>query len=274
MSRPARGGLTLLEVLVTLGILVLTICLLLPATRRVRVAAGRSTCENQLKQVIIALHGFESSEQPKSSPWMGHRSEDTEGSFPTGCIGPGTTPEERFSWMVAVLPFIEEVGLFHRFDFDQGYGGNLPVAQTRVKTFVCPLAKHANTGDAVTNYLALAGIGRSAPGQPAGAAGNGFMGDNRVTKFSIIEDGLSNTIALMETRFGIGPWARGGATNLRGFDPADVPLHGDQRPFGGHPKIMLAAMADGSIRSIRNSIDPAQLAQAITIAGGEPVNLD
>jgi hypothetical protein len=61
---------------------------------------------------------------------------------------------------------------------------------------------------------------------------------------------------------------------VRGFDPADVPLHGDQRPFGGHPNVIHAAMADGSVRSIRSSIEPGKLAAAITIAGGEPVVLD
>jgi prepilin-type processing-associated H-X9-DG protein len=89
-----------------------------------------------------------------------------------------------------------------------------------------------------------------------------------------IKDGTSNTIALIETRSGLGPWARGGATNLRGFDPADLPLHGDQRPFGGHSGGMHAALADGSVRFIRSSIEPKKLADAITIAGGEPVDLD
>ena len=62
------------------------------------------------------------------------------------------------------------------------------------------------------------------------------MGYDRLTSLAMIKDGTSNTIALMETRFDLGPWARGGASTLRGFDPADVPLYGDQRPFGGHPR--------------------------------------
>ena len=90
----------------------------------------------------------------------------------------------------------------------------------------------------------------------------------------MIKDGTSNTIALLETRSGVGPWARGGASNVRGFDPADVPLHGDQQPFGGHTGGMNAAMADGSVRFIRSSIEPQKLAAAITVAGGEAINLD
>jgi prepilin-type processing-associated H-X9-DG protein len=129
-------------------------------------------------------------------------------------------------------------------------------------------------GDPITHYVALSGIGRDAAGRPAGAAGNGFMGYDRRTSMAMLKDGAANTIALMETRSDLGPWARGGASNLRGFDPADVPLHGDGRPFGGHPEGMHAAMADGSVRFIRPSIEPSKLAAAITIAGGEPVNLD
>jgi hypothetical protein len=126
----------------------------------------------------------------------------------------------------------------------------------------------------VTDYVAMAGIGPGAAGQPSGAAGNGFMGYDRLTSSAMIVDGTGCTIALMETRSGLGPWARGGASNLRGFDPADLPLFGDRRPFGGHPDGMYAAMADGSARFIRSSVDPRRLAPAITIAGGERYDLD
>src|SRR5204862_2946474 len=141
-------------------------------------------------------------------------------------------------------------------------------SQTRIKMFTCPASKEATEGNnVVTNYVAMSGIGHDAAWRPAGAAGNGFMGYDRQTSFAMITDGTSNTIALMETRSGLGPWARGGPSNLRGFDPADVPIFGDQRPFGGHPNGMNAAMADGSVRFINAGIDPIKLAAAITIDG-------
>src|SRR5438477_540449 len=77
-------------------------------------------------------------------------------------------------------------------------------------------------------------VGRDAATRPAGAPGNGFMGYDRATTMAMIKDGAAFTIGLMETRSGLGPWARGGASTLRGFDPADLPLYGDGRPFGGH----------------------------------------
>ena len=176
--------------------------------------------------------------------------------------------------MVALLPHLEQVPLYQRFDVEKGYAGNLPATRTGIRTFLCPAGQEAGTGAAVTHYVAMAGIGPGAAGQPAGAVGNGFMGYDRPTSFATIKDGTSNTIALMETRSGLGPWARGGASNVRGFDPADVPLHGDQRPFGGHSGGMSAAMADGSVRFVRSSVEPQKLAAAITIAGGEPFDLD
>jgi hypothetical protein len=176
--------------------------------------------------------------------------------------------------MVELLPYLEQGSFYQQFDMKKGYSVNLPAAQTPIKTFLCPMAKEAAPGDAVTCYVAMAGIGYNAAAQPAGTAGNGFMGSDRPTSLAMIKDGTSQTIALMDTRYNLGPWARGGASNVRGFDPADVPLSGDGRPFGGHPSGMHAGMADGSVRYISSSIDPKNLAAAITIAGGEPVNLD
>jgi prepilin-type N-terminal cleavage/methylation domain-containing protein len=274
VSRPARDGFTLVELLVVIAIIAVLIGCLLPATRRVREPAARMQCQNNLKQLMLALHNFESTGRPAPYPSSGHPDAPAgERSFPPGCFGPGKT-EERLSWMVALLPHLDQDSLSRQFDLEKGYAGNLPAAQTRIKTFLCPAAKEAESVDAVTHYVAMSGIGYAAAGQPAGAAGNGFMGYDRLTSLALIKDGTSNTIALMETRFGLGPWARGGASNLRGFDPADVPWHGDQRPFGGHADGMYAAMADGSVRFIRSSIEAKNLAAALTIAGGEPVNLD
>ena len=99
------------------------------------------------------------------------------------------------------------------------------------------------------------------------------MGYDRLTSFAMIEDGSSNTVALMETRLNPGPWARGGGSTLRGFEPG-ISLQGDHPPFGGHAGGLHVGLADASVRSIRSSIDPSKLAAAITIAGGEAVDLD
>jgi prepilin-type N-terminal cleavage/methylation domain-containing protein len=257
MSRSTRNAFTLAELLVVILIVAVLIGLLLPKVRRVREAAGRSQCMNNLKQLMLAMHSYETSR----------------GRFPPGCVGPGTSPEERLSWIIAVLPHMEQEALYRQFDMEKGYAGNLAVAQTRIKTLLCPSEKDPPS-DAVTHYVAMAGIGRDAATQPADAAGNGFMGYDRSTTQAMIKDNTAYTIALMETRSGLGPWARGGSSNLRGFDPDDLPLFGDNRQFAGHTDSMLAAFADGSVRSIRFSNEPKKLAAAITIAGGELVDLD
>lgn len=274
MSRKRRDGFTVVELLVVIAIVAVLIALFLPATRRVRVAADRMRCQNNLKQLMLAMHEFEATGRPTVNPSTGYADSPTERVFPPGCSGEGTTPEERLSWMAMLLPYLEQDSLYRQLSLEKGYAANLPAVQTRIMTFLCPSSKESATDGAVTHYVAMSGIGHAAARQPSGAAGNGFMGYDRLTSVTMIKDGASNTIALMETRVGLGPWARGGASTLRGFDPADVPVHGDNRQFGGHSAGMSAAMADGSVRFLNSSIDPKRLAAAITIAGGEPFDLD
>ena len=268
MARSSRDGFTLAEFLVDFAIIGILIGLLLPATRRIREPANRMACQNNLKQLMLALHNYESDDRPTTYPPTDSPGPVARQHFPPGCVGPGTTPEERLSWLVALLPYLEQDNLYRQFDLEKGYAENLQVARTRrVRVFLCPAAPVMD--NAATHYVAMAGVGPDSAGRPAGAAGNGFMGYDRLTSLAMITDGLSNTIALMETRSELGPWARGGPSNVRGFDPADVPPIGDQRPFGGHPDGINVAMVDGSVRFIRSSIDPKKLAAAITIAGGE-----
>lgn len=269
MSRSSRGGFTLAEFLVVLAILAVLVGLFLPATRRVREPAALMQCQNNVRQLVLALQNYESAGRPAA-----YQPDAPPGrAFPPGCLGPGATPDERLSWLVALLPYLEQEPLYKRFDPGVGYAGNLPAAQTRLRTLLCPSGSDT-AADPVTHYVAMAGVGPDAAARPAGAAGNGFMGYDRLTTPAMIADGTANTIAVMETRTGLGPWARGGASNLRGFDPADLPLHGDGRPFGGHAGGMTVGMADGSARFVRSSVDPAKLAAAVTIAGGEPPGLD
>jgi prepilin-type N-terminal cleavage/methylation domain-containing protein len=274
MSRSARRGLSLPEVLVVILILAILVALLLPSTRRVREAATRMGCQNNLKQLMLATHSFADANGPTAYPPAGRPDSPAEPPFPPGCLGPGTVPEDRLSWMVALLPHLEQGDLYKQFDVGKGYAGNLTAARAPVKTFLCPEGSQKAGGDAVTHYVAIAGVGGDAATRPAGAPGNGFMGYDRPTSAASIKDGTSNTVALMETRSGLGPWARGGTSTLRGFDPDDLPLFGDGRPFGGHSAGAHAAMADGSVRFLRSSIAPANLAAAVTIAGGEAVNLE
>lgn len=265
MSRSDRRGLSLMECLIVFAMLAILAGLMLPAVRRVREPAARSVCQNNLRMLMLGMVNYESNERPGRSESTPHRM------FPPGCVGPGTTPEERLSWVVAVLPhLLEQEPLYKQFDIEKGFAGNSTPAATILKVVRCPSSHEGSDHTkALNNYLASAGIGADAAARPAGDAGNGFMGYDRITAMSAIKDGSANTIALMETTSGLGPWARGGPSTLRGFVP------GEPSPFGSdHKDGFTVALADGSVRFLKSSIDPKVLAAAITIAGGESETLE
>lgn len=272
MSRSNRAGLSLVEVLVVVGILGILIGLMLPATRRVGEASYRARCMNNLRQLTLALHMYHEMGSQAYDPAIGFPDSPAERFFPPGCVGPGAVPRERLSWLAALLPCVEQEALYKTLNFEEGYAANRPAVETRLNMFHCPSSQESAAG-ALTNYVAPSGIGKDAAAQPAGAQGNGFMGYDRQTSLTMINDGASNTIALMETTVDLGPWARGGTATVRGFD-ADAWQHDVPRPFGAHPNAMLVAMADGSVRTVSYNIDPRMLAAALTSAGGEIVDLD
>jgi Tfp pilus assembly protein PilE len=266
MPRFQRQGFTRIQLLIVLVIVGILIGLVYLGIQRVREAAARMRCHGNMKQLMLAFHNFHDADKPISTYFPR--------TFPTGCIGPGKTPEERLSWIVALTPFMEQDNAYRQIDFEQGYEGNRERIRTRFPQLICGRSKVSNPTE-ITNYIAMAGLGRDAAKQPAGTLGNGFMGYDRLTTIAMIQDGLSNTITLMDTQSNLGPWIRGGPSTLRGFDPADLPWCGKDRPFGGaHRGGTVIGIADGSTRFLRDTIDPKLLSAAITIADGEKENLD
>lgn len=254
-----RRGFTLVELLVVLAIIAVLISLFLPATRNVRDAASRTKCSNNIRQIMFGIHDYES-----MHPTSGNRESSSDTDIPVGCIGPGNAPEERLSWIVSLLPYIEQQAIYDKIDQNLDYAGNKPQVDRRIEMFLCP--HHESDGTVgLTSYYAMAGIGQDAASRPAGHPDNGYMGYDRRTTVSMITDGTSNTIAIMEFSPCFGPWAQGGPSTVRGFDPT-VPM---SEAFFTHTNGANVGMADGSVRYVKQSVNPMVLATAMTIAGGE-----
>ena len=152
MNSRDRSAFTLVELLVVIAIIGILIGMLLPAVQQVREAARRSACQNNMKQLGLASHNFESARQ-FFPPGVNHTDnpgvEDSRGAplFPR----PNSTNAIRFGWGTFLLPFIEQQNLYDQFESDSdGFvddifnspiaGGNLVtlVPFTPLSSFICP----------------------------------------------------------------------------------------------------------------------------------------
>ena len=198
MKRPAF---TLIELLVVIAIIAILIALLVPAVQKVREAAARTQCTNNLKQIGLSMHNFESSIK----------------SFPVGCLSApysaGTTASNATA-LVQLLPYLEQANLFNKADLNQSMqaAANEPSVTTQeVGLFLCP--SDSQTGRIVNygrcNYLASIGADARAgntDGTTGGAfnrpAGSTTPGAAKGFKIAHFLDGTSNTSAFSEVKRG------------------------------------------------------------------------
>jgi prepilin-type N-terminal cleavage/methylation domain-containing protein/prepilin-type processing-associated H-X9-DG protein len=196
-TRRTRGGdraaFTLIELLVVIAIIAILIGLLLPAVQKVREAASRLRCQNNLKQIALAAHDYH----------------DAHGSLP-GAVEQGTRYSSLF---VELLPHVEQQSLYNLWDFvNPQNNGSSGRAATLIKTYLCPshpdndiLLPLANGQYSLTTY---GGNGGSRPFPPAmspcdgvfyttGAASQPRAGQTGV-KLLQITDGTSNTLMFGE----------------------------------------------------------------------------
>lgn len=217
-----RRAFTLIELLVVIAIIAVLIGLLLPAVQKVRDAAARMSCSNNLHQLGLAMHNYDGA--------IGHLPPAFQNTTPSAWAG---LPPYFFSWSALAMlnPFLEQTNIYNMMDLTQPIympsppyaisAGNQFAVQQMVKLFLCPGDKMqavANPGDygvptiGPTNYAVCVGTGTTNGGPPFGSplnadgmflAGQGF----RVTD---ITDGSSNTAMMSESLLGDGPENAGG----------------------------------------------------------------
>jgi prepilin-type N-terminal cleavage/methylation domain-containing protein/prepilin-type processing-associated H-X9-DG protein len=196
-SSSRRSAFTLIELLVVIAIIAILIGLLVPAVQKVRDAAARIQCANNLKQIGLALHNYHGNYE----------------SFPTSLRPSGVTTLPRVSWTIGLLPFVEQDNLRRNYDVTSNWDSttNLPLTSLPVKIFQCPGTPSATRKDgdpqinswnlvAVTDYAAATGVAAYATNvNPTGAVLPGIMQKNTTVRIADVTDGLSNTILVVES---------------------------------------------------------------------------
>jgi prepilin-type processing-associated H-X9-DG protein len=287
---------------VVIAIIAVLIGLLLPAVQKVREAASRTSCSNNLKQLALAVHSYS----------------DASGFVPPDSLvardWTDNSPFPNWSWLARVLPYVEQDNLFTR--------GNIPVSRlndcagacaVQVKTFLCPSDVAINQGPRTdqynmppgfalgqTNYKGVIGStwvysnearwNNQPPGSPDGLEyGNGMFYRNsfqQKRRLSDATDGTSNTFLVGEDvpsknrhcswayangstgTCSIGPNSR----RLDGteYDPMDWPNVYSFR--SRHPGGLQFAFADGSVHFISEAIDLPTYRALASASGGEVVS--
>ncbi|SIN81498.1 prepilin-type N-terminal cleavage/methylation domain-containing protein/prepilin-type processing-associated H-X9-DG domain-containing protein [Singulisphaera sp. GP187] len=247
--RTRRSGFTLIELLVVIAIIAVLIALLLPAVQAAREAARRSQCTNNLKQIGLAMHNYESTQS--GLPW----NQACGRVYPTA-TGAGS-PVNGFGALALMLPYMEQMAVSNSLNFSFGlaFGGDSntappldPIQFTAIKSTIASLICPSDgKGLGRNNYMASNGTnydwhsrasGAGVFGRPdddnGNAAGTGFQG-----RLSGITDGTSNTIAFAERSRGDGdknmksPSDIYTPVSITGFPNYVLQLPGDQAYLTG-----------------------------------------
>ncbi len=294
MRRTRHDGFTLIELLVVIAIMAILIGLLLPAVQKVREAAARSTCQNNLKQIGLGLHAHH----------------DALSQFPAaGSDGPNqnccnATSRVGWTWLFYLTPHIEQQNIYN---LPETAVGNTQVAQTAIKIYYYPSRRqpvlYSNGGRA--DYAGNGGRDMVSNGTdgvfvrqwraPSSSMSATAPVEQRRT-ITDITDGTSNTVMVAEKQLHHTVLGSAGGDNEvwnnSGWDQDHVrfgeavPEPDSRHPtsasgtfwsvrFGSpHTGVFNAAMADGSVRTMRYTADATNWMRTCLINDGQVINAD
>jgi prepilin-type N-terminal cleavage/methylation domain-containing protein len=289
-----RCGFTLIELLVVIAIIAILIALLVPAVQKVREAAARASCANNLKQIGLALHMYH--DDYKKLP-------------------PNRLSDLHATWAVLILPYLEQRPLYQQWNLPLTYYQQSDAARrTAVPGYFCPARRGPGdppgvsvAGDcnddmgglgphvpgALGDYGACTGTDNCDGADCAGAFNGAFRSaydqfgrSLGSVAFAQITDGLSNTFFVGEKHvqqgsFGTGPldcslyngdyWMCCSRSAGPNFPLASSPGSA-AAVFGSyHTGICQFLLGDGRVRSLLLSVSPAILGLLANIADGQPI---
>jgi prepilin-type N-terminal cleavage/methylation domain-containing protein/prepilin-type processing-associated H-X9-DG protein len=286
----ARRGFTLIELLVVIAITAILVGLLVPAVQKVREAAARSQCQNNLKQIGLALHNYHDAYKRLPPPRGNH--------VPTPLF------TEFRGWMCEILPHVEQNAVAQKMYTNPWYNGFFVTFNTPVAIYLCPsdsrdLTTIPSGNGALTSYLGVTGSDNDVNAQISGPSNGIFNVSSPGIRLTDITDGTSNTLmlgerpptanlqegwwgasdydCLLSTRQLYGDLFNSAGCVLPGlFGPGSVggPCNGDGNHFWSlHTGGANWVFGDGSVRFLPY----AASAQTLPLAsrnGGEVVSLD
>ena len=308
--RGRRSAFTLIELIVVIAIIAILIALLVPAVQKVREAASRAQCENNLKQLGLALHGYHDANHGFPAAQL---------SIPMYAGSPSNPP--TLSWTPFVLPFIEQGGLFSRYRIDRDWADpnnndNGP-NQIQIPIFQCPSAPSNRVGAnrrGIIDYAATTQLHRpnpfytAHPMPPSDPTYIGILGHNIKRRLIDVTDGTSNTMLLAEDAgrnefwmmgkyYGAippnlanggesGAWANpGGQLTISGFNPANIGTKNPLTPgpvgvngtnateiYAFHTAGANILFGDGSVRLLTERTSINVVIPLVTRSGGEVVS--
>jgi hypothetical protein len=240
--------------------LIIAICagLLVIGIAQVRATAAQIQCRNNLRQLGLALMNYG----------------ETHKKFPAaGLQNAGLPPEKRLSWIVAITPFVKSNNYYNKMNKEKSWDAeeNRFAALMRMPVLQCPGHQTRRLAETffATDYVGVAGIGANAAEVLEGDERAGFFGYERLLSFEAVSRRGPNLLAIAETSFATGPWTAAGLPTVRGLDNAS-PYLGREAQFGGiHKAGMNVALADASVRFVKESIDPSVFEALAQIKNGE-----